>query len=149
MRSLPDMKTILVVCEGNICRSPMAAALLEAALPGCRVVSAGLGALVGNPADEAAMALMRERGLDLRAHRAMQITRPMCLHSDIILVMEREQRDRLQRLYPEVCGRVFLVSEQTGVDVPDPYRQPIDAFRTALTLIEQGVAHWAQRIKRL
>lgn len=143
------MKTILVVCEGNICRSPMAAALLQAALPTCRVISSGLGALVGKQADEAAIALMRERGLDLRAHRAEQITRPMCLHSDIILVMEREQRERLQRLYPEVHGRVFVISEQAGVDVPDPYRQPIDAFRTALTLIEQGVAHWAQRIQRL
>jgi protein-tyrosine phosphatase len=143
------MKTILVVCEGNICRSPMAAALMGAALPGCRVISAGLGALVGKPADDAAVALMRERGLDLRTHRAVQITRPMCLHSDIILVMEREQRERLQRLYAEVCGRVFLITADAGVDVPDPYRQPIDAFRTALTLIEQGVAHWAQRIQRL
>lgn len=127
----------------------MAAALLDAALPGCRVASAGLGALVGKPADEAAVALMRERGLDLRAHRAVQITRPMCLHSDIIVVMEREQRDRLQRLYPEVCGRVFRIAEHAGVDVPDPYRQPVTAFRTALTLIEQGVAHWVQRIQRL
>jgi protein-tyrosine phosphatase len=143
------MKTILVVCEGNICRSPMAAALMSAALPDCRVISAGLGALVGKPADEAAVTLMRERGLDLRAHRAEQITRPMSLHSDIILVMEREQRERLQRLYPEVCGRVFVISDSAGVDVPDPYRQPIAAFRTALTLIEQGAAHWAQRIQRL
>jgi protein-tyrosine phosphatase len=143
------MKTILVVCEGNICRSPMAAALLDAALPDCRVVSAGLGALVGKPADDAAVALMRERGLDLRAHRAEQITRPMSLHSDLILVMESQQRERLQRLYPEVCGRVFTIAEHAGVDVPDPYRQPIGAFRTALALIERGVAHWAQRIQRL
>lgn len=143
------MKTILVVCEGNICRSPMAAVLLAAALPGCRVVSAGLGALVGKPADEAAVALVRERGLDLRTHRAVQITRPMCVQSDVILVMEREQRDRLLRLYPEVCGRVFGMAEIAGVDVPDPYRQPIEAFRAALTLIEQGVAYWAQRIQRL
>jgi protein-tyrosine phosphatase len=142
------MKTILVVCEGNICRSPMAAALMGAALPGCRVISAGLGALVGKPADEAAVTLMRERGIDIREHRAVQITRPMCLHSDVILVMEREQRERLQRLYPEVCGRVFLISH-VDADVPDPYRQAMDAFRTALRLIEQGVAHWAQRIQRL
>lgn len=143
------MKTILVVCEGNICRSPMAAALLGAALPGCRVVSAGLGALVGKPADKAAVTLMRERGVELRTHRAVQITRPMCVHSDIILVMELKQRDRLQQLYPEVCGRVFRIAEQTGVDVPDPYRQPIEAFRAALTLIEQGIGFWVKRIQRL
>ena len=127
----------------------MAAVLLSAALPECRVISAGLGALVGKPADETAVTLMRERGLDLRAHRAQQITRPISLQSEVILVMEREQRDRLQQLYPEVCGRVFRIAEHAGLDVPDPYRQPIGAFRTALTLIEQGVAHWAQRIQRL
>jgi protein-tyrosine phosphatase len=143
------MKSVLMVCEGNICRSPMAAALLRAALPNSRIASAGLGALVGKPADEKAIILMRERGLDLRAHRAVQITRTMCLQTDVILVMEREQRDRLQRLYPEVCGRVFRIAEQAGMDVPDPYRQPLDVFREALTLIEEGVSVWVQRIRRL
>lgn len=143
------MKSILVLCEGNICRSPMAAALLQAAFPAAQVLSAGLNALVGKPADPAAIALMRERGLDLREHRAAQVTRPMCLHMDLVLVMEREQRDRLQRLYPEVCGRVFRIGDASGIDVPDPYRQPIEAFRAALALIEQGVASWVHRIQRL
>jgi protein-tyrosine phosphatase len=143
------VKAILVVCEGNICRSPMAAALMQAALPAAQVFSGGLNALVGKPADPAAVALMRERGLDLRDHRAAQVTRPMCLHMDLVLVMEREQRERLQRLYPEMCGRVFRVAEAAGIDVPDPYRQPIEAFRGALALIEQGVGSWVQRIRKL
>jgi protein-tyrosine phosphatase len=143
------VKSLLVVCEGNICRSPMAAALLAASLPGVRVASAGLNALVGRPADDTAIALMLERGLDLRGHRAAQITRPMCIHSDMVLVMEREQRDRVQALYPEVCGRVFRISDAAGMDVPDPYRRPREAFRTALSLIEQGVDFWVQRIHRL
>jgi protein-tyrosine phosphatase len=143
------MKSVLVVCEGNICRSPMAAALLTAALPGSDVASAGLNALIGNPADDAAIALMRERGLDLRPHRGTQISRPMCLQTDVILVMEREQRGRLLRLYPEIRGRVFRMAEESGVDVPDPYRQPIEAFRAALTLIEQGIGFWVKRIQLL
>ena len=143
------MKSILVVCEGNICRSPMAAALLAAALPGTSVTSAGLNALIGKPADEAAIALMRERGIDLRPHRAMQISRPMCLQTDVILVMERKQRDRLLQLYPEVRGRVFRIAEEAGADVPDPYRRPMDAFRSALALIEQGTGSWVTRIQML
>lgn len=127
----------------------MAEALLAHALPKAQVQSAGLGALIGKPADDTAMQLMRERGLDLGAHRAQQITRPMCLKSDIVLVMEREQRQRLQLLYPEVCGRVFRLGDHASVDVPDPYRQPVKAFRTALSLIEEGVGHWVQRIRRL
>ena len=64
---------ILVVCVGNICRSPMAEALLRDALTGpeeITVKSAGLGALVGQAADKHAVELMKERGMDLIAHRA-------------------------------------------------------------------------------
>lgn len=143
------MKSLLVVCEGNICRSPMAQALLAAALPGSRVRSAGLGALVGRPADESAVQLMRDRGIDISAHRAVQINRQLCIESDIVLVMDREQRQRLQQLYPEAHGRVFRLAEHIDRDIPDPYRQPLAAFRGALSIIDQGVDNWLQRIQRL
>ena len=143
------MKSILVLCEGNICRSPMAAGLLAAGLPGLSVHSAGLGALVGEPADEKAVSLMRERGIDIGAHRARQVTRAMCLESDVILVMDRDQRQRLQKTYPEACGRVFRIGEYADVDVPDPYRQPLQAFRHALNLLDLSIQHWLQRIQRL
>ena len=51
------MKTILVLCIGNICRSPMAEALLLRALPGMTVRSAGLDAMIGEPADPTSIAL--------------------------------------------------------------------------------------------
>lgn len=127
----------------------MAAALLAAALPKLHVSSAGLGALIGKPADDHAIRLLRERGIDLSRHRATQINRPMCLEADIVLVMEREQRQRLLQLYPEVCGRVFRIAEHANLDVPDPYRRPIEAFQTALTIIDRSVDHWLQRIQRL
>jgi protein-tyrosine phosphatase len=143
------MNTLLVVCEGNICRSPMARALLAARLPQWRVHSAGLNAVIGAPADETAIALLRERGFDLQPHRGTQITRRMCLESDMVLVMDREQRRRLQELYPETCGRVFRLGEHADREIPDPYRQPETAFRQALMLIDEGVARWVQRIHRL
>ncbi|HZY15419.1 MAG TPA: low molecular weight protein-tyrosine-phosphatase [Ramlibacter sp.] len=143
------MKAILTVCEGNICRSPMAQGLLAAALPHCSVHSAGLGALIGQPADPIAVELMRERGIDIRSHRARQLTRRLCLDADVVLVMEREQRRRLEELYPETCGRVFRLAEHADRDVPDPYRQPPAAFRAALSIIDQGVAAWLERLQRL
>lgn len=143
------MKTLLVVCIGNVCRSPMAQALLEAHLPGWRVQSAGLNALVGAPADAIAVHLLRERGLNIAGHRATQVTRRMCLDSDIVLVMDREQRRRLEDVYPEACGRVFRLGEDADEDIPDPYRQPEKAFRHALALIDAGVSRWAGRIQRL
>ncbi len=95
-----SMKSILVVCEGNICRSPMAQGLLAAALPQVQVHSAGLGALIGSPADETAVRLMQARGIDISAHRATQITRQMCVQADMVLVMDADQRKRLEALYP-------------------------------------------------
>lgn len=143
------MKSILVVCEGNICRSPMAEALLASALPDTRLHSAGLGALIGQPADDIAIDLLASRGLDIRSHRARQITRQLCLESDVVLVMEKEQRRRLEKTYPEACGRVFRLGEFMDQDVPDPYRQPPEAFRSALTLIEKSISQWVPRIQRL
>jgi protein-tyrosine phosphatase len=143
------VKSILVLCEGNICRSPMAAGLIAARSPRFATRSAGLGALVGHPADETAVRLMRARGVDIDAHRAEQVTRRMCLEADIVLVMDREQRQRLEQMVPEACGRVFRLGEFTGQDIPDPYRQPEEAFREALELIETNVERWLQRIERL
>lgn len=143
------MKSILVVCEGNICRSPMAQGLLAAALPSVQVRSAGLGALIGMPADETAVRLVQERGIDITAHRAVQINRQICVQADMVLVMDFEQRKRLEEMYPQACGRVFRVGEYTKRDIPDPYRQSELAFREALSLIDEGLREWLQRIQRL
>jgi protein-tyrosine phosphatase len=143
------VNALLVVCEGNICRSPMAQGLLRARLPGCRVQSAGLNAVIGAPADPIATSLLRDRGIDIEAHRATQITRKMCLDCDMVLVMDRDQRRRLEDMYPETCGRVFRLAEFADADVPDPYRQPEKAFRHALMIIDEGVTRWVQRIQRL
>lgn len=142
------MKNILVVCEANICRSPMAQGLLAAALPNVKVHSAGLCALSGMPADEAAVRLMQARGIDIESHRSLQITRELCLHAELVLVMEADQRKRLEQTYPVACGRVFRLGEYSKFDVPDPYRQPEKAFRESLQLIDQGVREWLQRIQQ-
>ncbi len=143
------IRHILVVCVGNICRSPMAEALLREALRGqeeITVESAGLGALVGHPADEHAVELMSEQGVDITAHRARQLHPDMVAAADLILVMETGHKTSIDTADPTVRGKVYRICEWQGRDVPDPYRQPREAFEEALGLIEQGVQEWAERI---
>lgn len=94
------IQTILVVCEGNVCRSPMAEALLHARLPDRTVTSAGINALVGMQAAKLSQDVMNERGLELSGHRARQLRHLMCVEADLILVMEREQKTELEIRYP-------------------------------------------------
>ena len=140
------MQHILTLCIGNICRSPLAEAFLAREFPQRKVWSAGLGALVGQPADPHSVALAKEHDLDTSAHRAQQVTLPMCQQADLILVMEDHQRVELERRYPLVRGKVFLLGKG---DIADPYRQPRDAFQAAFADIELGAAAWAARIQRL
>ncbi len=144
-------KNILVVCIGNICRSPMAEALLRERLAaegeGFDVQSAGLGALVGHPADEIAQKLMAREGIDISGHRARQLDGRLVHWADLILVMETSQKKALEKSDPSARGRVYRLGEWGNFDVPDPYRRPEEAFEHAFTLISQGVSEWIPRLR--
>jgi low molecular weight protein-tyrosine phosphatase len=127
----------------------MAEGLMATAMPGCHVSSAGLGALIGHPADPVACELMAERGISIEAHRARQISLDLCQRADLILVMEREQRRVVEQRYPFTAGRVFRLCEVSGQDVPDPYRAPRGVFQQSLALIDRGAQQWVDRISRV
>lgn len=144
------IQKILIVCVGNICRSPMGEALFTEKLKNksSKIVvrSAGLGALIGRSADKIAQELMLKKGLDISAHKARQISPEMLFDTDIIFTMTTGQQMQLECNLPSIRGRVHRLGHWGGYDVPDPYRRPKEAFEQALTLIEKGVEDWCGKI---
>jgi len=108
--------TVLTVCTGNICRSPLAESLLRTRLAGLdlRVHSAGTHALVGHAMTEPAQKLALDRGVDAAvttAHHARLLTEPLLDDADLVLTMTSEQRDYAVQMLPRRLHRVFPVRE--------------------------------------
>src|SRR5439155_9227526 len=144
---------ILLVCTGNICRSPLAASLLERALRGrgleVTVTSAGTGAWDGAPASEGAYLVALERGLDLSGHRARLLTRELVENAHLILTMARHHRARVDELGGE--GRVFVLGEYAGrggddVEVSDPFGGNLDIYRDTCQELEALASAVAERL---
>lgn len=148
------IKRIVLVCTGNICRSPLAEALLTQALrergaADVAVNSAGTGAWDGAPASEGAYLVGLERGLDLSGHRARLLTRDVVEQADLVLTMARHHRARVQELGGE--GRVFVLGEYAGrpseeAEVSDPFGGDLDVYRQTCVELEQLVAAVAERL---
>ncbi|HXC17890.1 MAG TPA: low molecular weight protein-tyrosine-phosphatase [Holophagaceae bacterium] len=146
----PAIHHILVLCEGNHCRGPMAEALLRSLLPpGFQVESAGLEALEGRPADVEAQRLMAAQGLDISSHRGRQLTEEMALKADLILVMDRPQKEWCERVMPSALGRIFLLGHWLPAprrEISDPYGMGTAAFNVAFEGIRESVADWLPRL---
>jgi len=143
------MQHILVLCIGNICRSPLGEAMLRTALPGKTVRSAGLGALIGKPADPLSIQLMAEQGIDITEHRAQQISPALVAQADLILVMDLEQKRHVETQYMGARGKVFRLGEAAKADIADPYREGIESFRVAHRMIAEGAEFWVAQILRM
>ncbi|MEW6765786.1 MAG: low molecular weight protein-tyrosine-phosphatase [Pseudomonadota bacterium] len=141
---------ILVICTGNICRSPVGEVLLRARLPeDFEVRSAGVGALVGNPADPASIAWSEQRGASLDQHRGQQLDQDLVHWADLILVMEKRHVEDIASRHPTARGKIMLLSHWTGgEDIPDPYRKSHEDFDFALSRVEEGIQAWSQRLVR-
>lgn len=147
-QNLPQLR-VLMVCTGNICRSPTAAFVLRHKLVAAglsdrvEVDSAGIESYhVGHASDPRSHQHAMARGYDLSTHFARRLTKPDFQRFDWLVAMDKGHlRDMLRQCPPELSSRVRLLMDfagKPGMDVPDPYYGSAAAFERVLDLVEEG-----------
>lgn len=137
--------SILVVCAGNICRSPTAEYVLKSKLANKNITvsSAGLTALEGKSADSIAKQVAEPYGINMDNHQGRQLNSQLIAQNSVILVMENRHLTDLFSRYPEARGKTFLLGKWIGdKEIPDPYRKSIEAFEHVYTLIDSACSAW-------
>ena len=141
---------VLIVCTGNTCRSPMAAALMRRALDAAgladvAVESAGIFAREGDPATSEAIFAMAERGVNLSGHRARALRRDMLPGALVLCMTERQVRD-VKRLEKSADAR--RIAEYAGLsgDISDPYGGTLDCYRRTAGLLDDCARRIAAKL---
>ncbi|TNV21253.1 protein tyrosine phosphatase [Buttiauxella sp. B2] len=141
--------SILIVCIGNICRSPTGERLMRASLPGKKIDSAGLGALVGEGANPMAAEVAAEHGVCLDGHCAQAFSSSLAMQYDLILVMENSHLERIKKSYPEVSGKTMLFGHwQNQLEIGDPYKKSREMYQLVYTQLAQSTARWVLALKK-
>jgi protein-tyrosine phosphatase len=149
---LPDgrVSRLLVLCHGNICRSPFAEALLRQRVPGCEVRSGGLHAGDGNPADPMAIECAGRAGISMTGHRSQRVDAELLGWADLILVMEGSHAAAIEREWPQFGGRVRLLGDYLADPphrLPDPWGQGQEVFDHVFERVRGAVENLARRIE--
>lgn len=145
-------QSVLVVCVGNICRSPVGERLLASRLSergaDIEVASAGIGALVGHAADEVATSVAAEHGISLDGHVAQQFSRDLGSRYALILVMEPGHRREIVNSAPDLSGRVMLFDHwKGGKGIADPYRRSRLFHEEVFAQIDAAATAWVDKLK--
>lgn len=146
--------SVLFVCTGNTCRSPLAEGIFRRALAqrlgvpageiesrGFRVASAGTGAATGMPAARNTIEVLRERGVDLAGHESRPVTASMIHDADFVLALSTEHVRSMKEWVPESTARIALL-DPAGRAIEDPIGGSLDLYRATADRIESCLAAW-------
>ena len=147
---MPAPGHILIVCTANICRSPMAAALLQHFLAGqdeplksLQVVSAGIAARQGDPISDNAAVAMKRVGLDLSPHASQPVTQPLLDGALAVFCMTESHRAMIQLQFERVPKHLYLFREflppPVDPEVNDPYGGPLNVYETCRDNLVEAV----------
>ena len=154
------MKSIVFVCTGNICRSPMAEYMLrhmlgKAGIEGIEVFSRGVSAMERSPMSEYSIAELEDLGIDGSPHRAASLTTEDVERADLLLVMTRSHWAAVLGEWPEASDKVFLLKDYAGIppgepnEIADPYGESREAYHRCRIDIEDSLLGVLNKIKTL
>lgn len=146
--------SILVVCLGNICRSPTAEFMLREQLPDTLIASAGLMACRfsdgrGWDMDATARAVAQRNGLMCPAHEARQLSRDIIQRFSLVLVMDNLQRNKIASSYPDATLKTFLLGHWLPAgsqDITDPYRCSDEVYQQVFDKLRIAVNGWVAKL---
>ena len=148
------MPSILIVCSANICRSPMAEAILKRLVskrPDAtqwRIESAGTWALNGSPAAELSQYVMQSMGMDISSHQSQPVSLDLIQRFDLILTMESNHKEGLIAEFRYDTNRIYMLSEMIGLrkDIPDPIGGQMVDYEETAHLLERILTDGLERI---
>lgn len=150
------MANIIIVCTANICRSPVAEAVLRdrlqaRGLDGWQISSAGTWALTEREASRFSIQVMAEEGLDISRHQAQMIKPEHLEMVDLVLCMEAGHAEALRVEFPGFASKITLLSEMVGrqFSISDPYGQPIEMYRQMAANVIEIIDDGLERIVEL
>lgn len=151
---------ILTVCTANICRSPMAEALLQHALRGqeeplksLKVISAGVAARLGEPVSENSVLALKKVGIDIARHTAQPLTPQLVEQALAIFCMTESHRAMIELAFDPPPKNLFLFREfmpaPADPEIPDPFGGPLRLYEACRDEMVEAVPSLIEYLKAL